>query len=336
MPSVLQDPISKISTLIKGFLPVARGQEDRPPLVEQTPFKFGYFAIPGENPNSCEFFNCGLVDWRGSRFLVARRRKFTRFSRGVNDVVLCLLSGKQVGNPNPIKIFVKYPGENHEDPRALNWKGNLLISYCNFRLNSYAHQAYGTVMPDFRIARPISLVYGHNREDLMLGKWHEKNWVPFVTDGNLAFVYAMHPHHEILMIENERIVKTHASSGDWSLHWGWGEPRGGTPPILVGDYFYSFFHSSLPHRTLPDGQKRRRYYMGAYKFKATPPYAIEGMSTKPILSGSMHDRRNPGAPACVFPCGALLQNGVWFVTLGVGDTACAWIEIPHDDLVRMV
>ncbi len=321
---------------IRALLPIPRGQEDAPSILEQTKYPTGYFKFPGDEMFGIEYFNCGLVDWRGNRFLVTRRRKFTRFTRGTNDVTLWMLAGKQVQSQVPIKIFVKYPGENHEDPRAINYKGNLLISYCNFRLNSYAHQAYGMVTPDFRIARPISLVWGHNREDLMLGKWHEKNWVPFQHDGNLAFVYAMHPHHEILMIENERIVKTHISSGDWSLHWGWGEPRGGSPPVQVGDHFYSFFHSSLPHRTLPDGQKRRRYYMGAYKFKATPPFVIEGMTTKPILSGSMHDRRNPGAPACVFPCGALLDKGVWMVTLGVGDTACAWIEIPHDELLRML
>jgi predicted GH43/DUF377 family glycosyl hydrolase len=76
--------------------------------------------------------------------------------------------------------------------------------------------------------------------------------------------------------------------------------------------------------------------MGAYKFHAMPPYEITGMTTDPILSGSMHDRRNPGAPACVFPCGALLQNGTWLVTLGVGDTACAWMEMPHEDLVKLL
>lgn len=285
-----------------------------------------------------EYFNCGLVNWKSRNWLVTRRRKFTRMTRGTNDIVFWMLTDKQVSNPTPIKIFVKYPGENHEDPRAINWNGKCLLSYCNFRLNSYAHQAYGIVHEDFRVRQPISVVYGNNRDDLMSGKWHEKNWTPFLTpEGQLAIVYAIHPKHEVIMVDGNIITKVHVSGEDWSkAHWLWGEPRGGSPPVRIGTHYYGFFHSSLPHRTLEDGSKRRRYYMGAYKFHATPPYEITGMTTNPILTGSMHDRRNPGAPACVFPCGALLQNDKWLITLGVGDTACAWMEMPHTDLVKLL
>lgn len=260
---------------------------------------------------------------------------------GVNDITFWMLTGKQVSNPYQVKIFVKYPGENHEDPRCINVGEKPLISFCNFVTpfrQHYCHQGYGYMLNDFRITRPISIVYGNNREDVTLGKGHEKNWTPFLTPENrLAFVYAMHPKHEVIMVEGSQVVKTYVSGEDWSqAHWLWGEPRGGSPPMLVGAHYYGFFHSSLYHRTLPDGSKRRRYYMGAYQFRAQPPYEITAMTNKPILTGSMHDRRNPGAPACVFPCGALLQNGVWFITLGVGDTACAWLELPHDELLKLL
>jgi len=325
-------------SLVKSFLPPPRGQEDAPSIFKQTSYRMDYYRFPGDEAYGIEYFNCGLVNWQNHNWLVTRRRKFTRMTRGTNDIVFWLITGKQVSNPRAVKIFVKYSGENHEDPRAINVKGQVLLSYCNFRLNSYAHQAFGIMLNDFRIPRPIEVAYGHNRADLMDGKWHEKNWTPFLTpDGKLAIVYSMHPQHEVIMIEGNSVVKTYLTGKDWSqAHWLWGEPRGGSPPVLVGTHYYAFFHSSLYHRTLEDGAKRRRYYMGAYRFSALPPYEITGMTTDPILSGSMYDRRNPGAPACVFPCGALLQNGKWLVSLGVGDTACAWIEIPHDDLRRLL
>jgi hypothetical protein len=191
---------------------------------------------------------------------------------------------------------------------------------------------------DFRVMSPVSISYGNNRSDLMLGKFHEKNWTPFVTpDNKLAFVYAIHPQHEIILVENGQVVKTYLSGADWTkAHWLYGHPRGGAPPVQVGTHYYGFFHSSIDNVITLPNRKTRRYYMGAYQFSAIPPYEITAMTTKPILTGSMHDRRNPGAPACVFPCGALLQKGVWLVTLGVGDTACAWVEIPHDELLRLL
>lgn len=327
--------------IIRALLPCPRGMEPSVPLAEQTAFNFGYFRFPDENPNGKEYFNCSLVHWRGRNWLVTRRRRFTRMTVGVNDLVFWMLTGTQVSNPYPVKIFMRYPGENFEDPRAINVGGRCLISYCGFICpwrQHFCQQGYGLMLDDFRINIPMAVVYGNNREDVTRGKGHEKNWTPFSTsEGKTAFVYAMHPRHEVIMVEGGRVVKVYISGEDWSVaHWLWGEPRGGSPPVLAGDSYYGFFHSSLYHRTLPNGDKRRRYYMGAYRFNAQPPYEITGMTRKPILTGSMHDRRNPGAPACVFPCGALLQNGVWFVTLGVGDTACAWMEIPHDELLKLL
>jgi len=39
-------------------------------------------------------------------------------------------------------------------------------------------------------------------------------------------------------------------------------------------------------------------------------------------------------PLVVFPCGAILRNGEWLVTLGVNDCESAWIKIPHERLME--
>jgi hypothetical protein len=74
--------------------------------------------------------------------------------------------------------------------------------------------------------------------------------------------------------------------------------------------------------------------MGVYAFMAEPPFRVTRMSTVPILSGSQNDEWHEGLPLVVFPCGALLRNGQWLVTMGVNDCASAWIEIPHKDVVK--
>jgi predicted GH43/DUF377 family glycosyl hydrolase len=123
----------------------------------------------------------------------------------------------------------------------------------------------------------------------------------------------------------EQVYETQASD----LHWPWGQPRGGTPPVLVDGEYWSFFHSCID-----DPYHTRRYFMGAYAFSAMPPFRITRMSRTPIMAGSNKDRWGNGKPLVVFPCGALLRNGIWMVTLGVNDLNCAWVEIPHESLLE--
>ena len=122
---------------------------------------------------------------------------------------------------------------------------------------------------------------------------------------------------------------THESSQDWIF----GEPRGGTPPVLIGSEYWSFFHSSLPWA---GKGKLRHYHMGVYAFEAKPPFRITRMTSRPILSGSHRDVLAEKKPLVVFPCGAIIKDGEWTVSLGVNDLASAWIEIPHEQLLKLV
>jgi len=111
---------------------------------------------------------------------------------------------------------------------------------------------------------------------------HQKNWIPFdfcpycnfqrgltVANSNatLLFIYSIRPH---------RIVQAFATnvSGEMKaetvfltellpeFRWRWGEMRGGSPALLMGDSYLSFFHSSghLNHKHIGT------YVMGAYIF----------------------------------------------------------------------
>jgi predicted GH43/DUF377 family glycosyl hydrolase len=79
---------------------------------------------------------------------------------------------------------------------------------------------------------------------------------------------------------------------------------------------------------------KRRYHMGVLRMEPTPPFRITGISRVPILSGSERDRRKVNDPPCVFPCGAINEDGNWLVTLGMNDCECAWLRIPHAELEK--
>ena len=162
----------------------------------------------------------------------------------------------------------------------------------------------------------------------------EKNWLWFEHGGRLHTIYMTDPHRVITWNQDytaaDQTFETAAPDESW---WRFGHARGGTPPVLVGDEYWSFFHSSTPWTEWTSAQKRR-YHMGAYAFEAKPPFRITRFAKVPLLTGSPYDPWAPGQPLVVFPCGAILRNNTWLVTLGVNDMASAWIEIPHADLIE--
>ena len=114
--------------------------------------------------------------------------------------------------------------------------------------------------------------------------------------------------------------------------WPYGEIRGGTAPVLIGDLYFTFHHSSLPWRG-----RYRRYYAGAIGFEPFPPYTPRLITREPLLQGSQNDQWTQRKPLVVFPCGALFINGNWLVSLGVNDIKAAWLELSHKSLLeRMV
>jgi predicted GH43/DUF377 family glycosyl hydrolase len=143
-------------------------------------------------------------------------------------------------------------------------------------------------------------------------------------------IYLTRPHEIVKWNQwNEpgEVYKTEETNPLWTH----GDPRGGTPPVLVGKEYWSFFHSSLPWL-----HQKRRYFMGAYAIEAQPPFRITRMTSLPLLTGSKQDVWHPPQPLVVFPCGAIHRNKTWLISMGVNDLMSAWIEIPHDDLVHLM
>src|SRR5439155_20693038 len=110
----------------------------------------------------------------------------------------------------------------------------------------------------------------------------------------------------------------------------YGIVRGGTPPVLVGKEWWTFFHSSLPL----DTKYRRRYFMGAYAFWHDPPFHITRMTREPLLAGSDEDPWAEEKPLVIFPCGSRFENWTWLVSCGINDLKCFWVKIPHEAVIN--
>lgn len=302
-------------------------------------WELGWFDFGKAKNPDVRFFNCSLIRWKGELFLFARRsHNVANLRVGMNDVVafklnenLSAMSGVKVGFPTTLRE------QHHEDPRITQMFGHLFVSATTFSVSkdrkdwTGAHQVVGRLNDNFQVDYPADPIYGHNGGSPLMNTGNEKNWLWFEHDGAPHLVYMTDPEHIVVrfkqnLIEPDIEYKTPFGHNIWKH----GHIRGGTTPVLVGDHYWTFFHSSTPWF----GPKRR-YHMGALAFEAKPPFKITRYTPLPLLSGSKKDEWHDFLPLVVFPCGSIFENGMWTISMGVNDCTSAWIKIPHADLKKL-
>ena len=307
-----------------------------------------------------DYFNCGVVERNDGVWLIARRSKWEkREDFGYNDIMAFLLDDVRLIVGHKVHMGQQFAHEHFEDPRAVLVNGRMFISCCNFirhKVNgrdsmTWPHQIISEVDDNWKVIKRYDPIYGNNGRDSGSNKGHCKNWNWFWHNNHPHLLYMAVPH-QIAPFDNDfkamgvfdpKLATSHAQMGcgpmmagmlpcwetKWdSSVWKFGLIRGGTPPVLVGNEYITFFHSSTKW-----SEDKRQYHMGAYAFENKPPFRITKITLAPLLSGSRYDRWYPSKPPCIFPCGALLRKGEWFITYGVNDIECGWAKIPHDDLI---
>lgn len=339
-----------LAAVLAGRKPdaIGDGAIPRPSIHEQASkrgWQSGTFAFPYER--DVVHFNPSLVRKPDGELLLITRRSRQIPGGAHSDLTIWRVHEPSMTVHGMIKPELPCKeGEQWEDPKAA-WVDNVLTLSCaNWRHHNKLpiRQAIIGFDPSLRNAYLLHPLTSPN-----LAR-HEKNWCPFVIgkEDRLAHVYSINPH-VVYHSEQGEFVRIESRNSTLPLAWSYGEPRGGTPPVLVGSEYVSFFHSSLPWM-----KPKRRYYMGAYCFESKPPFAITRMTVEPLLVGSEEDPRVLGGPLCIFPNGAvlsgcgpypsdrvainprLIEPREWTVVLGVNDEACSWLRIPHADLERLL
>jgi len=316
-----------------------------PSILQQTKWRCSFFDFGKAQSKEYTYFNCGLVDRPDGLWLIARRSKNEKRIRiGFNDMVAVRLAEDTYLPQYMVPIVTQhfFSREHFEDPRAIYHKGTTYVAACNFLIvDPYglhwtgAHQTLSLVptvaeKKNWPVVRRIDPVYGYNGATIEAKKGAEKNWLWFFHEDRLHMLYSAQPH-VVTRWTNDFKVEYEYRTGEPEkpLPWAYGIMRGGTPPIRISDDEYlTFFHSSLDTKD----KYHRRYYMGAYTFKAQPPFNVTRITTEPLLVGSWQDVWAERKPLVVFPCGSRLKDDKWLVTMGINDLACAWIEIPHAEL----
>lgn len=293
-----------------------------PRFTMQTEWKCGQFPLPLNKDVS--HFNPGMVrDGAGQLWMLARKSARNSEGKWNSTLLACKLTDDlRITETIDVKI-PRCKFQQHEDPRVI-WKNNrFYVTFCGWsrKPKMAPKQLLAIFNANWQNEGLIQPQFANNLSG-SLGV--EKNWALFGHGGSFHFIYQFRPHIVVQMNGEIGLVQ-HLS--DPKVSWNYGEVRGGTPPVQVGDEYITFFHSSLHWR---NGQ--RRYYMGAYAFEAKAPFNVTRITKEPLLVGSENDTRIHGGPPVVFPCGALLENGEWLISFGVNDEACGWIRIPQKEL----
>lgn len=333
--------------------PIPMG-DDTPSFTKQARdkgWKADLFNFGKAEEGDYDFFNPGIVRRPDGLWLLVRAsERVSNIPVGQNRIWACELEGDLKPKGGPMLTFVESDGDEHfEDPRAIQWNGQTWVSCVNFKWfedHSWtgAHQMLGIFVDQTGQPQHVGRDPGEakwvclGRKDPPVetnkgepgdtdGK-HNKNWVFFFHDGKLHLIYTSQPWHVIEFGSHWEDQIHHQYEG---VTWPYGTIRGGTPPIQVGDHFYTFFHSSMPWQG-----RYRRYHMGCLQFEAKPPFKPVKWTMTPLLSGSQNDPWAQRKPLVVFPCGALFENEEWLVTMGINDLKSGWVRIPHEDIFKVI
>ena len=147
-----------------------------------------------------------------------------------------------------------------------------------------------------------------------------KNWVPFIFNNTLYLLQTINPLHVVTLEkkseENSYIAKT-ISITHSTLKWSFGEIRGGSNPVYIGNNEYlGFFHSrySIKFNTLTT------YIFGAYTFTSSPMFKLSGISKFPIYIDSLHQGEwfNKYFDYVVYPTSSFINSSDDSIYLTVG------------------
>lgn len=305
-------------------------------VLKQTNWNCGFFDFGKALGPGIRYFNPAIIHFQGQDWLYARKAEECRNEvMGINRICAFRLDEKH----KPLFYHVikqenrNYKKQHFEDPRVTIIDGNIWLSYATFQVMERekmwtgAHQGVAVLDDQRNVSGVWDPIYGTNGGSPLTGSGIEKNWLWFEHQKTPHMIYMTTPH-EVVRWEGFKVAEVYIKKQE--IPWHLGQPRGGTSPVLIGNEYWSFFHSSVPWK-----DPKRRYHMGAYCFDSKPPFGIKWMTSKPLLTGSVDDPWQEGLPLVIFPCGAIFRNDQWLVTSGVNDYVSCWHEIPHRDLVKL-
>jgi len=272
-------------------------------------------------------YNPSILRHDGKLIMVYRRHGLEDLGPegcgSTSEVVLCDVGGDLRTLSNH-RVIPGLRGPHSEDCRIFHHNDRLHLSYTSTRYlqgGGWECEMQAALYDAGGAHAHYDNRFGFN------GSLFEKNWTYFSHREGLRFVYQIEPF--VVFEVGTRRSWSHRHLGEWVF----GVPHGGTPPVKVGELWYSFFHS---YRW--DLEHKRRYFIGAYAFDDS--MRVRMFTPWPLLMAHEEDgfifrlEDSKWHPLVVFPCGAIMEDGVWTVSVGINDSYSGIFRVSHESLVN--
>jgi len=194
-------------------------------------------------PKECPYPTDGMSSYTINRRIGVARldKEFTHVERRVRFLT-------------PPKNWKK-KWKNWMDPRVFTINDTVYVMTFIFKGDSPSKNVcISTICPKtLAFSDPQNI---HTQSDQM-----ERNWVPLISKETnpkkLSFLYALYP----TVVRTMDLIKRRAPSSGQSFKasfpqgWKWGNLLGGTPAILTGDCYLTFFHSHFQIKVAPNSSQ---------------------------------------------------------------------------------
>ena len=236
-------------------------------------------------------YNPSLFLWKEKRYTVHRLSSFNMCQNILKHIPQFKATYERGGVLNSIVVqtpgnnilFVDYPHptdfpcpESYEDPRSLIFQNELLLIVNNAQHEQCRRTMTALFIPldEHEDLECLSLLTPRRILPLNYEKSRpvEKNWMPFVRDGELYFVYSMNPHL-VLHCDTHTGQCVEAATTRYAEEDVPRYLRGGTPCLLLGSYYLTMGHA----RHVIAGVKFV-YTSVLYLFSSDPPFTIMAIS----------------------------------------------------------
>lgn len=223
----------------------------------------------------------------------------------------------------------KFKDHSLEDMRLFGHDGKLHGSFTIARrgeMFSPCVTAYGELVFGGQLWSVQNLQVPKYRDNDFSGQ--QKNWTFWSHQGKIHCTYQNTPEHIVLELDGAKVLKEYKTPAP---KCDYGSVRGGTQPMPYNGQLLRFCHSNQRNER---SDQHWTYSLCAVLFEPQPPFAITKISSHPILTGNeqyFHGWRR-WKPRVLIPYGAIRHGGVWRVSVGVNDSACAVIYVKESDL----
>lgn len=291
-----------------------------------------------------EAFNASLTRWNGQLILSFRiiPDKFFSFNSKIGIAILNE-DFEVIGEPQILDTRNKYSlvPSRAEDARLLTVGDKLYMVYGDNKEDFITRGGFRVYVSELTYEEQCFIIKGTSCLKDFEGEnpdLREKNWVPFDYHGELLLSYSLAPHVIFQpLLRKEKCLTL--SKNHQNIFWDYGELRGGSPALLDGDHYISFFHSSIDMLTAhSNNRKISHYFMGAYTFSKEPPFEITKISDKPIVGKGFYSppyyKPYWKSVRCVFPCGLLIENNIIYVSCGRQDHEIIIVKLDKEKLIK--